>query len=56
MSKKDDFWDIEKLVPRKNLKPMYPTRTDTSTVPIEFGESASDEVKTSLFDNISSEG
>ena len=56
MSKKDDFWDIEKLVPRKNLKPMYPTRTDTSTVPIEFGESASDEVKTSLFERAVRDG
>lgn len=56
MSEKDDFWDIEKLVPRKNLKPLYPTRTDTSTVPIEFGDDTSDEVKTSLFERAVRDG
>ena len=56
MSERDDFWDIEKLIPRKNLKQMQPTRHDTSAVPIEFGENTSEEVKTSLFERAVRDG
>lgn len=38
MSYKDDFWDISKLVPRKNIKELKNTGTDISAVQIEFGE------------------
>ncbi len=56
MSQRDDFWDISKLLPKDNVRYVQSPKTDTSTVPVEFGNNTSPEVKSALFENAVRDG